>query len=124
MTAAIRPSFREQDFRKAFASQPDKDCVRVARKGSYVELRDDKTEFGSPEDIRLVFTDAEFDEALAALRTTGAAHGTCLEITTEGTTTYFRRAGEPAALAFTATEVEKFMTGVKAREFDAAAFAA
>jgi hypothetical protein len=124
MTAAIRPSFREQDFRKASASQPDKDCVRVARQGSRVELRDDKTVFGSPEDIRLVFTDAEFDDILTALRDTGAAHGTCLEITTESGVTYFRRAGEPAALAFTASEVEKFVTGVRAREFDAVAFAA
>ncbi|RSM35879.1 DUF397 domain-containing protein [Amycolatopsis balhimycina DSM 5908] len=120
MTAA---TFREQDFRKASASNPDKDCVRVARQGSRVELRDDKNVFGSSEDVRLRFTDAEFDEILTALRSTGTAAGTCLEITQTVDAFEFRRTGERAALVFTASEMDKFLIGVRDGEFEALAFA-
>ncbi|MGP4015053.1 hypothetical protein [Saccharopolyspora sp. 5N708] len=42
MTSAL-PAFAEHDFRKASASDPSKECVRVARRDGWVELRDDKT---------------------------------------------------------------------------------
>jgi hypothetical protein len=124
MTAATDLSFCEKDFRKAAASNPDKDCVRVARRGSRVELRDDKNAFGTAEDVRLVFTDAEFDVILAALRA-GSAEGTCLEITQDDAGMYrFRRARGAAVLVFTSSEVNKFLIGVNAQEFDMAAYAA
>lgn len=53
--------FAEHEFRKASYSHPNQSCVRVARRDGWVELRDDKTVFGSPEDHRLVLTAAQFD---------------------------------------------------------------
>ncbi|WP_210435098.1 hypothetical protein [Saccharopolyspora sp. ASAGF58] len=50
------PLSAEGEFRKAARSQPDLSCVCVARRDGWVELRDDKTVFGGPDDHRLVFT--------------------------------------------------------------------
>ncbi|WP_223838277.1 hypothetical protein [Saccharopolyspora pogona] len=54
MNTAPSLAFAEIDFRKAGKSVPDKDCVCVARRDGWVELRDDKTVFGAPDDHRLV----------------------------------------------------------------------
>jgi Domain of unknown function (DUF397) len=118
------PTFAECEFRKASASQPDKACVQVARRGGWVEVRDDKTTFGSPADHRLVFTDAEFDAVLAGLRA-GDTMGLPLHIARrpDGTHT-FRRADGSIELEFTAREVTAFLDGVRAGEFDATAYAA
>lgn len=62
------PAFTEADFRKASASRADKECVAVARRPGRVEVRDDKTAFGSPADHRLVLTDTKFDAFLTAVR--------------------------------------------------------
>ncbi|WP_148272050.1 hypothetical protein [Saccharopolyspora spinosa] len=40
----------------ASSGAPGQDCVRVARRDRWVELRDDKTVFGAPDDHRVVFT--------------------------------------------------------------------
>src|SRR5690606_41508967 len=78
------PTFAEAEFRKASKSNPNRDCVRVARRDGWVELRDDKTEFGSAEDHRLVFTAAEFDAVQERYRATGDVSGTRREVAPRG----------------------------------------
>lgn len=124
-----RPSFGEHEFRKASASDPHKECVRVARRDGWVEIRDDKTTFGTPDDHRLVFTDLEFDHFLAGVRS-GTTTGLCLEMTRHGDGTHnFRRTspyatgGASSELRFTDAEVAAFLAGVHAGEFDVAAYA-
>lgn len=51
-----RPSFREADFRKSSYSDPNQECVHMAQGAGWVEMRDTKTDFGSPADGRLAFT--------------------------------------------------------------------
>lgn len=62
------PTFAQHDFQKASASKPEGECVQVARRDSWVEIRDDKTTFGAPNDHRLIFTAGQFDRFLAAIR--------------------------------------------------------
>lgn len=120
---ATPPTFAEDEFRKALASQPDKSCVQVARRGGWVEVRDDKTTFGSPADHRLVFTDQEFDHFLAAVRA-GTTEDLCLEMVRRPDGGHaFRRANGSIELEFTAREVAAFLDGVRAGEFDVAAYA-
>jgi len=59
------PTFTESDFRKSSYSDPDRDCVHVARQGAWVALRNTKTVFNTPEDRRLVLTAERFDVFLA-----------------------------------------------------------
>jgi hypothetical protein len=66
--SGTRPTFDEHEFRKAKISDPDRNCVRVARRDGWVELRDDKTAFGAPGDHRLRFTDEQFDAYQAGVR--------------------------------------------------------
>ncbi|GAA1245091.1 hypothetical protein GCM10009676_33750 [Prauserella halophila] len=118
------PSFAEVEFRKATRSEPDKECVRVARRDGWVELRDDKTVFGAAEDQRLVFTAEEFDAYLAGARA-GEPEGLCLEMVRRTDGTYvFRRRGGAVELVFTAAEVAAFQDGIVKHEFDAIAYAA
>lgn len=127
------PAFTEADFRKSSASHPDKECVRVARRAGRVEIRDDKTAFGSPADHRLVLTETEFDTFLAATRA-GQTTGLPLHIThnPDGTHTLrpmrigaqSKRLALDPQLHFTAAEVTAFLAGVHAHEFDAPAYAA
>ena len=116
------PAFAERDFRKASASNPDRQCVRVARRDGWVELRDDKTTFGAPNDVRLVFTEAQFDEFLAGMRS-GQASGLCLAVIaqTDGTYTLRSTVPQPSAgeeLEFTEGEIQAFLDGVVQGEFD------
>lgn len=126
---AESPSFAENDFRKASASQPDRECVMVARRDGWVELRDDKTTFGTPEDARLVLTDAQFDDFLRRVRA-GEITGLCIEMEPRDDGTFvFRIAAtqRPAAAAwleFSVCEVEAFLDGIRRGEFDREAFAA
>ncbi|MGH3951876.1 MAG: hypothetical protein ACRDSE_22620, partial [Pseudonocardiaceae bacterium] len=60
-------------------SDPDKSCVRVARRDGSVEVRDDKMSFGTHYDVRLVFSDEQFDAYLAGERA-GNASDLCIEI--------------------------------------------
>lgn len=125
MSTAPRPSFTEHEFRKATRSDPDKECVRVARRNRWVELRDDKKRFGTPEDRRLAFTDEEFDAYLTGARA-GKTDGLWLEITRRGDGMYlFRHRGKAGVeLEFTKAEVVAFLDGVAKHEFDAIAYAA
>jgi hypothetical protein len=119
MMGDMRPHFAEKDFRKATASNPDRECVRVARRGSWVELRDDKTAFGAPDDHRIVLTAAEFDRFQAGIRA-GRPDGP-LRLDRQGDGTYLLRT-ETVALSFTEPEVRAFLAGIRNHEFDSAAF--
>ncbi|GAA4612343.1 DUF397 domain-containing protein [Saccharopolyspora hordei] len=129
MSTNRRPQFTERDFRKATRSEPDKSCVRVARRDEWVEMRDDKTAFGASDDCRLVFGAEEFDTFLTAVRTEGGDTflgavregkfgGTCLEVVWNGETYVFRRSGGTVELFFTEGEVVAFIDGVVGGEFD------
>lgn len=61
------PTFTERDFHKASASNPYGDCIWVARRDGWVEIRDGKTTVGGHDDHRLVFAAGEFDRFLAAI---------------------------------------------------------
>ncbi|MDA3645059.1 DUF397 domain-containing protein [Saccharopolyspora indica] len=126
MITTPRPEFTEHDFRKATRSEPTKSCVRVARRGGWVEMRDDKVPFGSPEDHRLVFTAEEFDAYLTGERDRRTS-GLCLEITRrdeDGLFVFRQRGRAGVELVFTEAEVAAFRDGVAKREFDAIAYAA
>lgn len=118
-----QPIFEPHEFRKATRSVPDKDCVQVARRGGWVELRDDKTSFGAPNDHRLAFTAEQFDDFLAGVRS-GSPAGYCLEISQRSDGSYLFRcsAGSSGALEFTETEVVAFLDGIVRHEFDAPAY--
>ena len=121
--ASIPPTFAECDFRKASASNPDRECVRVARRDGWVEVRDDKTVFGGPDDVRLVFTEAQFDDFLHGVRS-GRTTGRCLEMLRRDDGRYVFRSAhhtDGAELVFTEAEVDAFLDGVHRGEFDRAA---
>jgi Domain of unknown function (DUF397) len=120
MMGRMRPHFAEEDFRKAAASEPDRDCVRVARRGDWVELRDDKTAFGAPDDHRIVLTTEEFDRFQAGIRSGEPGGPLRLDRLADGT--YLLRTAA-VTLTFTEPEVRAFLSGVRNHEFDAATFA-
>lgn len=120
MMRAMRQHFAEEEFRKAAASNPTENCVRVARRGDWVELRDDKTAFGAPGDHRIVLTGEEFDRFQTGVRSGTPVGPLRLDHQADGT--YLLRT-EAAALTFTEPEVRAFLSGVHNHEFDAAAFA-
>lgn len=122
--SSVPPVFAEQEFHKASRSNPDLNCVRVARRDDWVELRDDKAVFGAVDDHRLVFTAEEFDAYLAAERA-GRAESLALEIIRRDDGLYvFRRRGGMVELVFTEAEVAAFRDGVVQHEFDAIAYTA
>lgn len=55
------PVFPESSFRKSTFSDPDRDCVHVARSEGWVAVRDSKTAFSA--DNTLVFTAERFFDA-------------------------------------------------------------
>jgi hypothetical protein len=112
--------FAEEDFRKATASNPDMNCVRVARRADWVELRDDKTAFGIPGDHRIVLTSAEFDEFQAGIRA-GRDDGLPLRLDPQGDGTYLLQTAA-VTLTFTEPEVRAFIAGIRDHEFDLAAY--
>ena len=59
------PHFSEDDFRTSSFSNPDQDCVDLAYRGSWVEVRDSKTAFGAVTDQRITLTDTAFHTFLA-----------------------------------------------------------
>jgi hypothetical protein len=118
------PAFTPGEFRKASASRPDKECVCVARRDGWVELRDDKKVFDAPDDHRLVFTDDQFDTFLAGVRA-GNPDTQCLAITRRPDGMYTFRSTVPhtttprtVELVFTQTEVAAFLDGIAKNEFD------
>lgn len=62
------PMFVEPTFRKASYSDPDRDCVHVARRGGWVAMRDSKTTFDGREDCWLVLPVERSDMFLAQYR--------------------------------------------------------
>ena len=120
MTASA-PTFEEADFRKSSRSVPDKDCVHIARRDGRVEVRDTKKVFGAPDDHRLVFTAAQFDDFLARLAR-GELSGGCIEVLIrEDDTRIFRsrvpQQADASELEFTTSEFHAFCLGVAEGEF-------
>lgn len=108
-------------------SDPDKSCVRVARRDGSVEVRDDKMSFGTHYDVRLVFSDEQFDAYLAGERA-GNASDLCIEIARRSDGLYSFRSTIPQPfgaheLLFTEREIDAFRDGVTRGEFDLAAYA-
>jgi uncharacterized protein DUF397 len=60
-------AFAESEFRKSSWSDPDRECVHVARRDSRVAVRDTKTAFGTADDHHLGFSPAQFDRFLTHL---------------------------------------------------------
>lgn len=123
-----RPTFAEHEFRKATRSDPDKDCVRVARRNGWVEVRDDKAAFGAHDDVRLVFSDEQFDAYLAG-ELAADANGLCIEITRRPDGLYAFRSTVPqppgtGELLFTEREIDAFRDGVTRGQFEIAAYLA
>ncbi len=116
----MSPHFAEEDFRKAVASHPTEECVRVARDAGRVELRDDKTAFGSTDDHRIVLTSAEFDRFQAGIRS-GRINGP-LRLDRQADGTHLLRTAA-VTLTFTEPEVRAFVAGIRDHEFDLAAYA-
>jgi Domain of unknown function (DUF397) len=124
------PTFTEGEFRKASRSEPDKQCVHVARRAGWVEVRDTKKVFDAADDHRLVFTAEQFDDVQAAIRA-GRSFGHLVQITVndDGMNVFRSAVFQPgpamdAALEFSDGELLAFYDGVLAHEFDEAAFAA
>lgn len=90
--------------------------VQVARRGGWVELRDDKTECGSIEDQRLVLTDGEFAEFLA-----GNTEGPHLTLSRHPSGDYLLTA-HGAELRFAEEEIAAFRDGIENGEFSEGAF--
>jgi hypothetical protein len=121
------PIFVEVEFRKSSRSQPNLDCVHVARHDGWVELRDTEALFGSPDDGRLVFTADQFDRFLLTIREQGDLTGQCIDITVNNKGLYVFRSTLPqlrdVTLKFTETELFAFFDGVREGEFSTRAFA-
>jgi hypothetical protein len=124
------PTFTKGEFRKASRSEPDKQCVQVARRAGWVEIRDSKKVFGAADDHRLVFTAEQFDGYQAGVRA-GEPFGHCIQITINddglhavGSTVPRWGPAGGTSLEFTDGELLAFHDGVLAHEFDEAAFAA
>jgi hypothetical protein len=61
------PTFSETEFRKSTWSDPDRNCVHVARREDRVAVRDTKTVFGSATDRHLTFSAGQFEGFLRRL---------------------------------------------------------
>jgi hypothetical protein len=119
MISSLRPRFAEQDFRKATASNPNMECVRVARRDGWAEIRDDKVPFGSPEDHRITVTAEEFDTFQDGLRSNHTQDLPLrLDLQPDGTYALRARRGSSATLTFTQAEMAAFIDGIRKREFD------
>lgn len=124
---ASAPVFEEADFRKSSRSLPDQDCVHVARRDGWVEVRDTKKVFGAPDDHRLLFTAAQFDDFLAGIER-GQLSGRCIEVTVRADGVRVFRSAVPqpegdVELEFTSSEFSAFCAAVTDGEFAGRAFA-
>ncbi|MBF6329633.1 hypothetical protein [Nocardia transvalensis] len=125
----LLPIFTAGEFRKASASSPNQNCVRIARKQGWTAIWDDKratdritpaTEL--PADELLLLTDEQFDTYQATVR------GECVEpaaltVTRRADGMFvFRTATQQPVpgveLVFDQAELDAFHHGVHQREFD------
>lgn len=129
------PQFELHQFEKANRSQPDKECVAIARGGGWVVVRDDKTVFRSDVDHHFEFTAEQFDTFQDAVRAAdlrtalipaGALDGCCISIERPAdnlnvmrSTTAQDYLPADAELVFDDGEIEAFFDGVHNHEFDA-----
>ncbi|MET8763083.1 DUF397 domain-containing protein [Lentzea sp. NPDC004782] len=124
---ANAPVFEEADFRKSSRSNPDKDCVHVARRDGWVAVRDTKKVFGAPDDHRMWFTADQFDAFLAGLGR-GELSGHCIEVVVrdDGARVFRSTVPQPsgtAELEFTIGEFFAFHASAIEGEFAERAFA-
>lgn len=122
------PAFQSRDFRKSrLSTESGNNCVLVARRSGWVEVRDSKREFGAADDVRLVFTAEQFDGFLADIRDGGVADR-CIAVTAraDGLNVVLSTVAQPGgkALLFTNDELFAFYDGVRNDEFTEAAYAA
>lgn len=115
------PTFGADEFRKATRSQANQECVSVARRDGWVELRDDKlvdTPYYATVALRL--REDRFDAYLDAVRAEDTA-GHCIVVSHRDDGLYeFRDMEQIAgpALLFDRAEVDAFYDGVTKHEFD------
>ncbi|QWF78680.1 DUF397 domain-containing protein [Amycolatopsis sp. CA-230715] len=122
------PRFADHEFRKAARSEPKQNCVRVARRDGWVEVRDDKLQ-GRPEYATraLRLTEADFDDYQMAVREGRQQVGHSLETVrrdSDGMYVFRHRDVPSIELEFTFDEVNAFLDGVVKGEFDLSAYAA
>ena len=111
------PTFGEHEFRKANISNPNRECVRVARRDGWVEIRDDKTTFGAPDDHRIRLTETQFDNYQLAVAS-GNSPGHYLELTPRPDDKQtLRSPNSPAELVFTDREITAFHHGIHNGDF-------
>ncbi|MBB5911348.1 hypothetical protein BJY24_000215 [Nocardia transvalensis] len=124
----LLPTFTAGEFRKASASSPNQNCVRVARKQGWTAVWDDKraTDRTTPAstlsaDELLLFTDEQFDAIQSAVRGTDTRSPLVVVHRTDGH--YVFRAATPqpvdgVELVFDQNELDAFHHGVRNNEFD------
>ncbi|MCM6774230.1 hypothetical protein NDR87_12180 [Nocardia sp. CDC159] len=126
----LLPTFTAGEFRKARASSPNQNCVRVARKDGWTAVWDDKraTDRITPVTVLpagelLLFTDEQFDAYQASVRE-NRVEAAPLTVTRRADGMYVFRAAttQPVPdveLVFDQDELDAFLDGVRHREFDA-----
>ncbi|MCO1575849.1 DUF397 domain-containing protein [Crossiella sp. SN42] len=119
-------AFAEDEFVKAIRSEPEKNCVQVARRDGWVEVRNSRMKWRAADDHRLRFTASQFDAYLNGVRC-GQVEGQCIEIVATGNGLYLFRSTideqSTPALKFTTSEIEAFLGDVRDGEFTESAMA-
>ncbi|MFI5779745.1 hypothetical protein [Nocardia sp. NPDC051570] len=125
----LLPTFVAAEFRKAQASSPNQNCVRIARRDGWTAMWDDKRASDRitpttvlPADELLLFTDEQFDAYQAGVRV-GRVEAAPLTVTRRTDDMYVFRAAttQPVPdveLIFDQAELDAFHDGVRNREFD------
>ncbi|RDI64772.1 hypothetical protein [Nocardia pseudobrasiliensis] len=127
----LLPTFTAAEFRKAHASSPNQNCVRIARKDGWTAVWDDKRASDRitpasvlPADELLLFTDEQFDAYQVGVRE-GRTDASSLTVAHRADGMYVFRAvtAQPVPeveLIFDQAELDAFHDGVRNREFDRA----
>ncbi|SRR6266568_4459004 len=114
------PVFSAAEFRKATLSEPSANCVEIARRDGWVEVRDDKLK-GTPyyNVVVLRLPEIKFDVYQAAVRNGASTASLHLAVTRRADSNYeFRVAETDTVLLFDQSEVDAFHDGVVKHEFD------